>query len=353
MQLKNVCLILCFSFIGTFGHSIAYSQNNFYRLESEIKLQSKSPDWDYLAIDPDRSFMYIGARGDGALVFDLEQQKLIQKINQSQGANAITLVPEFNRGYTSNSDGSSTVFQLSNFEFIEKIKLGDDADAAYYDSTTKQVVFMRGESREMTFVEASSGKILKRLKTKSKKLEASVADGNGFIFTALRDFNSVIRVNLMNYQVDAEWAIPGCEGANGLAYDNQNKRLFIGCRGAQPVLAVLNATTGELITKLEIGRGNDGVIFDATRQLIFASGGVDANLVIYRQKSANSYELVEVTTTRPSARTMVLHPITKKIHMVTAEGMVDPSLPVNRSVSPFYPNRYFSNSLSVLTYSNR
>jgi hypothetical protein len=93
------------------------------------------------------------------------------------------------------------------------------------------------------------------------------------------------------------------------------------------------------------------VIFDPETHLIYASGGVDANLVIYRQKTADHYELVEATTTRPSARTMVLHPKTKKIFMVTAEGAVDPSLPVNRSVSPFYPNRYFTNSLTVLTYS--
>ena len=343
-KLIAICLVL-----GT--NLNVFADKGFHRLESEVKLQIQSPDWDYLALDSERSWLFIGARGDGALVFDLLKHQVIQKISNSKGANAITLVPEFDRGYTTNSDGTSTLFKLSSLETLGKIQLGKDADAAFYDPFTKQVVFMRGDSREMTFVEASTGKILNRLKTDSKKLEATVADGEGFIFTALRDRNSVIRVSMVDYKIVSEWFIPTCEGANGLAFDKSNKRLFVGCRGNLSVLAVLNSQTGDLVASLEIGRGNDGVIFDPDSKLIYASGGVDANLVIYRQQTADQYELVEAMTTRPYARTMVLHPETKKIVMVTAEGTVDPSFPVNRSVSPFYPNRYFPDSLSVLTYS--
>ena len=352
MPVRAVFFSLFLACLGILGSTLAWSQNAFHRLTSEVKLKIESPDWDYLALDPVRSWLFIGARGDGALVFDLSTQKLVKKIQYSEGANAITLVQEFDRAYTTNSDGTSTVFRLSNLEFLEKIKLGDDADAGYYDPATKQVIFMRSDSREMTFVAADTGKIRSRMKTNSKKLEATVADGSGHIFTALRDRNSVIKVGMLDYKVISEWPVPGCDGANGLAFDRLNHRLFIGCRGAQAALVVLNALTGELISKMEIGRGNDGVIFDPETHLIYASGGVDANLVIYRQKTADHYELVEATTTRPNARTMVLHPVTKRIHMVTAEGTVDPSLPVNRSVSPFYPNRYLTNSLTVLTYSN-
>jgi len=343
-KLIAVCLVL-----GV--HLNVFADKGFYHLESEVKLLTQSPDWDYLALDAERSLLFIGARGDGALVFDLLQHKVILKISNSKGANSITLVPEFDRGYTTNADGTSTLFKLSSLETLGKIQLGKDADAAFYDPFTKQVVFMRGDSREMTFVEASTGKILNRMKTDSKKLEATVADGAGYIFTALRDRNSVIRVSMVDYKIVSEWSIPNCEGANGLAFDKSNKRLFVGCRGNRSVLAVLNSQTGDLVASLEIGRGNDGVIFDPDSKLIYASGGVDANLVIYRQKTADQYELVEAMTTRPYARTMVLHPKTKKIVMVTAEGTVDPSFPVNRSVSPFYPNRYFPDSLTVLTYS--
>jgi DNA-binding beta-propeller fold protein YncE len=114
---------------------------------------------------------------------------------------------------------------------------------------------------------------------------------------------------------------------------------------------VLDAASGKVITTADIGRGNDGVIYDASSRKIYTSNGVDANLVIYQQVDADTYKLVEATTTRPYARTMALDPKTKKVYMVTAEGTADPAKKINKAVATFYPNQYFPDTFTVLTYS--
>jgi len=48
---------------------------------------------------------------------------------------------------------------------------------------------------------------------------------------------------------------------------------------------------------------------------------------------------------------MALDPETKKVYLVTAEGTVDPAKKVNRASGPFYPNKYFPDTFTVLTYS--
>jgi hypothetical protein len=325
----------------------------FHRLESAVPLKSAAPDWDYLSFDPARGRLFIAARGDGMMVYDVRGRKVLGTLENTKGANASALVPEFDRGYTVNLDGSSTVFQLSTLKTIDKIKLGEDADAAFYDPVTKQIAIMRGDSREMTFLDARSGAILARLPIESNKLEATAPDGHGNFFTALRDRNSVIKTDIAAHRVVAEWPIEGCQEANGLAHDPANRRLFVGCRGSKPVLAVIDADTGKTITTLEIGRGNDGVIYDPDTRKIYTSAGVDANLVIYDQVDADTYKLAEATTTRPYARTMALDPGTKKLYLVTAEGTVDPSRKVNKGPAPFYPNRYFPGTLTLLTFSPR
>ena len=283
----------------------------------------------------------------------MNAKKVVRKIRDSEGANATTLVTEFDRGYTANEDGTSTVFRLSTLETIGKIKLGEDADAGFYDPVTKQIAFMRGDSHEITYVDAKSAAVVGRLAMQSKKLEASAPDGEGNMFTAQRDRNSVVKVDLRARQVVAEWPIEGCVEANGLAFDPAHRRLFIGCRGKEPVLAVLDSQSGRLVTRLEIGRGNDGVIYDPDTRKVYAAGGVDANLVVYQQVDADTYKLVEATTTRPYARTMALDPKTKKVYLVTAEGTVDPAKKVNKGPAPFYPNRYFPDTFTLLVYSSR
>lgn len=75
--------------------------------------------------------------------------------------------------------------------------------------------------------------------------------------------------------------------------------------------------------------------------------------MVIDQIDANTYRLAEATTTRPNARTMALDPKTKKVFLVTAEGTVDPTKKVNRAVAPFYPNKYFSDTFTLLTLSRQ
>jgi DNA-binding beta-propeller fold protein YncE len=323
----------------------------FYRLESAASLAGAAPGWDYLAFEPARSYLYIGRRQDGVTVYDLGKRKVVRTIENSAGANMTTLVGEFDRGYTTNGDGSTTVFELSTLRTIGRIQLSDSADAAYYEPVSKQLAFMMGDSREIAFVDAKSGALNGKLALDSEKIEAGAADGQGNLFVSLRDRNAVVRIDARQRRVTAEWKTPGCEQPTGIAYDRVGKRIFAGCRGKAPVLAVLDAETGRVVATAEIGRGNDGVVFDPESHRIYTSNGIDGNLVIYDQVDADTYKLEQAVTTRPGARTMALDSGTKKVFLVTAEGMVDPAREINRAAAPFYPNRYFDDSFVLLTYS--
>lgn len=324
----------------------------FHRLEAAATLASDAPDWDYLSLDPVRNRLFIAARGDGLIVYDVEKKAVVATLEDTKGANASVQVPEFDRLYSVNGDGTLTVFELSTLRKRGKIPLGEDADAAFYDPETKKVAVMRGDSAEVTFVDAAAGVVTGRLKMPSRKLEASAADGFGNMFIASRDRNSVFKVDVRREALVGEYPAQ-CEEANGMAIDRARQRLFVGCRGTKPVLSVIDAASGKVVATLPIGRGNDGVAYDPDTRHVYAAGGVDGNLVVYRQLDADTYKLVEATTTRPYARTMALHPVTKKVYLVTAEGTVDPAIKRNTGPAPFYPNRYHPGTFTLLTYAPR
>ena len=320
MKTRIVCAAL--AMVATAACTSAYA---FYRLESAATIKSAQPDWDYVTLDPARGYLFIGRRGAGATVFDVKARKVVRTISKTEGAGAVVLVPEFDRGYTANGDGTTTIFQLMTLKTIDRVKFGEDSDAGIYDSVTKQIAFTMGDSSAIAFVDAKTGKVLDTMKVNSKKLDGTAPDGEGNLLMALRDRNVVVKVDVAQRKVTAEWPTMGCEQPTGLAYDKEHRRIFVGCRGAKPVLAVMDAQSGQVITTLEIGRGNDGVIYDAAAHRIYTSNGVDANLVIYEQLDPNTYKLVEATTTRPYARTMAFDPKSKKVYLVTAEGTSDPA----------------------------
>jgi DNA-binding beta-propeller fold protein YncE len=341
--------------IGAGSAAAAASAQQFYRLESAVTLKGAAPSWDYVTFEAKRSYLYIGRREDGVTVYDVAAKKAIGTIENSAQANATALVLDLDRGYTANEDGSTTVFQLSSLRTLRRIKFAESADSAVYEPVTGQVAFTVGDSKELVFLDPRTDAVVGKVGLSSGKLEHPTADGQGNIFVAQRDRDSVVRIDAALRKTTAEWKTVGCEEPNGIAFDRVHKRLFLGCRGKgrNPVLAVMDSETGKVIATPEIGRGNDGVVYDAETRKIYTSNGVDGNLVVVDQVDADTYKLAEAVTTRPYARTMALDPKTKKVYLVTAEGTVDPVKKINRAVAPFYPNRYFADTFTVLTLAPR
>ncbi len=323
-----------------------------YRLESALTIKSPSaPSWDYLTFDVSHDYLYIARRDDGILIYDAKAKKITGAIENSQGGNATVLVPEFDRGFVINQDGSTTIFQLSTLKTLSRAKFGEDADNGFYDGVTKQILITQGDSGQATFLDAKTGAVTGVLKIDSNSLEGVAPDGEGNFFMALRDRDKVIKIDGRTRALVAEWKVIGHKLPNGVAYDAANQRVFVSTRGENPALLVFDAVSGKVVAEPVIGRGNDQVIFDAAAKKIYTSNGFDGTLVIVEQVDANTYKLAEAATTRPYARTMALDPKTKTVYLTTAEGTVDPAKAWKTSVAPFYPNTYFKDTFVLLTYS--
>jgi DNA-binding beta-propeller fold protein YncE len=321
-----------------------------YHLEAAATFPGASPSWDYLTVDSARGYLFLGRRASGVTVYDVAKHAIVGRIEQSEGANIAALIPQADRGYTANEDGSTTVFQLSTLKTLERVKLGESADAAFYEPATGQVVFTLGDAQELAFLDARTAKPTGRAHMNAEELEAVAADGQGYLYVNERDKNRIGKVDARTHALVAEWPLPGCQGPTGLAIDRASGRLFAGCKGDHPVLAIVDAGTGKVIATPPIGRGNDGVVYDPTTRRVFASNGIDANIVVFEQLNADDYRFAGAFTTRPIARTMGFDPATRKIYTMTAQGVVDPAKPINTRAGQFYPNRYLDDTLTLLTY---
>lgn len=322
-----------------------------YRLSATLALPGTAPSWDYLSFDAAHDRLFLGRRAAGVSVIDLKTNKLIATIANSQDANVALLIPALDRGYTANEDGTTTVFQLSTLKTLKRIKLGEAADAAFWDAATRQVVFTFGDTKELIFLDPATDKVTAHLAMPAEELEGVAVAGDGTLFVNERDIGKLARVDTRNHKLLAEYDLPGCTLPTGIAYDPASHRVFVGCKSEKPVLAVVNGDTGQLVTTIEIGRGNDGVVFDPLTRRIITANGIDANMVIIQQLDADHYAVASAFTTRPIARTLAYDPATRRIFTMVAEGMVDPAKKRNLRAGSFYPNRYFDNSMTVLTYS--
>ena len=329
-----------------------------WKLENSTAIPGKNAAWDYVSLDATRNRLFIGRRSLGLQVYDIASGKVIKTMDHTaaNSSNGATIIPAFDLGLAYNENGTLTPFKLSTLEAGIDVKLGDELDSAHYDPATDRVVVNMAagaDGTDLVVLQLPGLEKVGVIKVASKKPEHAAADGKGNFYLASRDENVVYRLNTKDLSVTAKWPTPGCAATNGLALDVAHDRIFVGCRGSatvKPSFAVLNATTGAVIYTAEIGGGNDDVVYDPDLKRIFLSNGVNAVLNVFEQVDANTYKPLEALGTAAGVRTMALHPITKKLYAVTAEGTADYSKKITTSVSPYYANTFFDDRFFVLTF---
>ena len=271
--------------------------------------------WDYLKMDSNARRLYI-SRATKVLVIDADSGKPVGEIADTPGVHGVALVPEFGRGFSSNGrEDTVSVFDLQSLKTLNKIKVGNRPDAIWYDAATKRVFTFNAGSQDATAVDAAKGEVVGTIPLGGKP-EFAASDGKGTVYVNLEDKNQLFALDASKLTVKERWSLPGCDEPSGLAMDQKNRRLFVGC--GNKVMPVVNADNGRVLAMLPIGDGVDATAFDDETGLAFASCG-EGVLTVVREESPDKFSVAENVPTQKGARTMALDSKTHQVYTVTAK----------------------------------
>jgi len=286
-----------------------------YHLLKKITLGGDG-GWDALAFDSSSRRLFI-SRQSKVVVLNVDSEKVVGEIPDTDGVHDIALALEFNKGFTSNGrSGTITIFDLKTVAVIGHAQAGANPDAIVYDPASKRVFAMNGRSSNATVVDAATGNVAGTIELAGKP-EFAVADGAGRVYVNLEDKSELLQIDSQKLEVTARWPLSPCDEPSGLAIDAAHHRLFAGCDNK--MMAVVNADSGKVIATPAIGEGVDGCEFDPGTGLAFASNGQSATLTVVREESPDKFAVVEDVPTQRGARTMTLDPKTHQVFLVTAD----------------------------------
>jgi hypothetical protein len=294
-----------------------------YALERKVRL-GESGGWDYFDVDPASKRIFI-PRGSHVMVTSEDGVK-IAEIPNLQGAHAVALAPDLNRGFTANDSGHSvTIFALDSLQRIGDVSLGSSTpDGILYDSFTKRIITFNGDfDHDATIIDAANGKIVREVPLGGKP-ETAQSNEEGRIFVDIQDKDQIAVLDADSGAILQRWSTSPCKEPTGMAIDRRSQRLFVGCRNE--LLAAVDASSGKIIGHVPIGWLIDANRFDPETQLIF-SAAADGTLTIARQGVTVPIEVVQTLPTPFWARTMALDPNNHKLFVVTADTQMGPYPP--------------------------
>ena len=291
--------------------------------------------WDYIAVNPQSNKLYV-SHGTQVNILDKATGDSLGIIPNTTGVHGIAFNNKSGRGYTSNGRlNNVTVFDLATDKIIEQVKTGENPDAIMYDAITNTVITCNGRSKDLSIIDAATDKVIATIAVGGKP-ETAVTDMEGHLYVNIEDKNEIVAVDLKSATVINHWSLNGGESPTGLEIDKKTKRLFAGC---EKQLVVMDATNGNIVTKLPIGDGCDGVAFDAKLKLVFTSNGTGTVTVI-KEESANDFKVLENAVSKKSARTICEDESTHKVYLPAADFEPLPANAPERTRAKMIPGSF-------------
>ena len=286
-----------------------------YSLLKTIKLGGEG-GWDYITFDSETRRLYI-SRATKVVALDVDSEKVVGEIPNTQGVHGIALAMELEKGFISDGRANDvTIFDMKTLKTLGTVAAGTNPDAIVYDAGTKRVFTMNGRSKDSTAIDAVAGKVLSTIVLPGKP-EFAVSGGRGGIFVNIEDKSEMVRIDAEKLTLTNTWPLAPCESPSGLAMDRVNRRLFSGCDNK--LMTIMNADSGKVIASLPIGEGVDATGFDPGTGYAFASNGQSATLTVVHEDSPSNFTVVEDVPTRKGARTMTLDRETHQVFLVAAD----------------------------------
>src|SRR6266853_3844493 len=251
----------------------AHAQEKTLKLKQSIPLPGVEGRIDHFALDASGERLFVCALGNNTVeVLDLRKGERIRSIIGFGAPQGIVYIPELDRLFVANDKGGIfKIYDGKSFQQITELNFEDDADNVRYDEGAKRIYVGFG-SGGIAVVSAADGKQIGSIKL-SAHPEAFELEKNGErIFVNVPNSRHVAVIDRKKGEVIATWKTDGAFGNFPMAFDENNHRLFIGCR-MPPKLVVLNTESGDVVTSIGISGDPDDVFYDSKRHRIYATCG--------------------------------------------------------------------------------
>src|SRR5213592_3140598 len=125
-------------------------------------------------------------------------------------------------------------------------------------------------TKDATVIDSKNGTVLGTIDLGGVP-EQGVPDGKGTLYVVMQDpQGSVTVVDVKTMKATAHYPLGDKGGCNGLAMDLKNRVLFAACARSgnppaqppQPMMVILRADDGKILTNLPLAGGSDGAIFN-------------------------------------------------------------------------------------------
>ena len=297
------------------------------KLETSVALPGFTGDFDHFAVDEKGGRLFLAGEDHKTVeVFDLKVNRRIKSIAGFGAPHAIFYLPESDRILVTDGDkGFLRILRGKDYSEEALVEGLAGADSARLDAATETLYVVTGGKDvplDHSFVVAinlHTNEKVGELRIESNHLEGLALESSGSrMFINLTDKHAVAVIDRKAMKEITRWPIGTQADNSPMTYDELHRRLLIVCRKPGTLL-VMDSETGKVITQLPAAERADDMSFDAASGRIYVPGG-DGRIFVFKQNSADQYELLAKVHSEPGAKTCLLVPTLARFYVAVSPG---------------------------------
>src|SRR6478736_4509186 len=280
-------------------------------LEKEIALPGVEGRIDHFSVDVPNQRLFVAALENGSVeILDIRRGERTAEIKGLEEPQGVYYDFKTGRLYVATGgDGKLRIYDGKSLTVQETLGFGGDADDVRYDEQTGNIWVGYGNGG-IAITNATGQKVGSvALDTHPESFQFE-PNGDRVYVNIPKQFGIAV-VDRKKRAVVAKWGLGGRFGNYPMALDDNNKRLFVGCR-IPSKLVVVDTTSGRIISSLSTIADTDDIFYDARQRLVYVIGGEGA-VEVLRQRDPDHYEPGGRITTAPGARTGLFVPTLNRL----------------------------------------
>jgi len=279
--------------------------------------------FDYIFADVQGRRLYAPRSGPMGqlMVFDLDTLAPVGVVAGDSSGGA-TVDPKSHHGFSTTKP--VTMWDSKTLQVLKTIDVGGRPDGILFDPYNERIWILSHMPPYATIIDAKQGTVVGTLDLGGAP-EQAVSDGKGTVYVNISDKANIAVVDARTLTVKAHYDLSAKgHGGSGLAFDGKHHILFAYYRQPSPLVVILSARDGHIITTLPTGQGVDTVAFNpATDEAVSAETA--GSMTFIKESSPTHFAVEQTLDTMKGAKTLTLD--TRTNHIFTETAQFEPPPP--------------------------
>jgi len=257
---------------------------------------------DHLAVDLANQRLYVAALGNNTVeVVDTKAGSHIRSLPGFHEPQGIAVAGDAKLVGVANGEGEGLqLLSADDQHTTGMVKLGDDSDNVRYDAAAKRFYVGFGGGA-LAAISPADAKLLGEAKLPGHPESFQLEQSGSRVFVNVPTADQVAVVDRTSMKVVATWHVTTARSNFPMALDEENHRIFIGCRRPAKAL-VFDTNTGKEIASFDIVGDTDDVFYDTQRKRLYVSGG-EGFVDVVQDQGGNRFSRIAHIPTAAGART--------------------------------------------------